>query len=221
MTVEAANEINETLHEHLKAFPQLRANLKFIGTIQEQRKFIVAEKVKAKLLSLGLPNTKGNRRVYESYYRRQLGKAAPQTLAHSTSLTNLGGDVASGIALNENWFNPGKREKLKQSLNLCVRSNFHPPGCNTVKSVIDHELGHQINDLLGLTTQRAVLDLDFRQFVQANLPDQAAMEAQVSKYARTNFRELLAEAWAEYRNSSAPRVVARWLGHHIESKRTP
>ena len=53
-----------------------------------------------------------------------------------------------GMYFNKAFFN--NKTKFIESLNKSVNSKYHPIGCNTIKSVIDHEFGHLLsfNDLL-------------------------------------------------------------------------
>ena len=43
------------------------------------------------------------------------------------------------------------------------------------------------------------------------------MGAVLSRYANTNAKEFLAEAWAEYRNNPRPRPVAKEVGDIVMS----
>jgi len=44
------------------------------------------------------------------------------------------------VALNEKWGT--EPDKLKKSLHQSLATQWHPDACDTVKSIIDHELGH-------------------------------------------------------------------------------
>jgi hypothetical protein len=57
-----------------------------------------------------------------------------------------------------------------------------------------------------------------RLIVADHIPMPVDAVTKVSRYAATNPKELVAEAWAEYRNSPQPREVARLIGELIERK---
>ena len=51
-------------------------------------------------------------------------------------------------------------DELIQGLEVNVKSGWHPIGCETIKALMDHEVGHQLNDLLGVEN-----NLDFISFI--------------------------------------------------------
>ncbi len=64
----------------------------------------------------------------------------------------------SGMGINEVW---GKDlAAVNKALRMNVDVNFHPVGCNTVKSLIDHEFAHQLDELLGIKKLAPVISLD-------------------------------------------------------------
>ena len=111
-----------------------------------------------------------------------------------------------------------------------VGSGFHPLG-TTAKSIIDHELGHMIEyartankyglDLNGPISAdkksmlfAAARDHDYASAVAQRAADALGVSVddlavQVSRYAKTNASELLAEAVAEYRTSQSPRDACK------------
>ncbi|GIW81418.1 MAG: hypothetical protein KatS3mg105_3225 [Gemmatales bacterium] len=91
------------------------------------------------------------------------------------------------------------------ALDRCVARQFHPPGCNTVKSICDHELGHLVDWRFDLSENKKIVT-EFRR-----LSDRSKKE-QLSKYACRNICEFVAEAWAELRNNPQPRRIARLVG---------
>jgi len=95
------------------------------------------------------------------------------------------------IRLNMDWFSlPGK---LKEYLVKASSEGFHPSGCSTIKSVIDHEIAHSFTS--GVTELEDVV---------SNIGKRAGAKAianNVSKYATYNPRECMAEAWTMSKNS--------------------
>jgi len=63
----------------------------------------------------------------------------------------------SGIAVNEKWGTD--IDRFTKSLAENVKTQYHPMGCDTVKSLADHELGHQLDDLLLLSSKIAIINL--------------------------------------------------------------
>jgi hypothetical protein len=94
---------------------------------------------------------------------------------------------------------------MAQSLKRDVKSGWHPVGCDTIKSVIDHEYGHQVDRLIGLAE-----DGDFLKYYNSLSRDDIAQG--LSRYALTNKREFIAEAWSEYTNNPRPRAMAKKVG---------
>jgi hypothetical protein len=112
----------------------------------------------------------------------------------------------SGIGVNRVW--GGAPDKLAESLKRSVANGWHPPGCDTVRSIVDHEMGHQLDTLVGAANAPAI----------RALWDQGrdAVVAGLSEYAAKNIAELVAEGWAEYLNNPTPRPMARVIGEAIE-----
>lgn len=130
-------------------------------------------------------------------------KVAGNTYAHSWDQPSV-----SGIAVNAKW---GKDPAaLKATLANDVKTGWHPPGTQTIKAVVDHELGHQLDTLLEIANEPEI------QALWAQGP--AVVRADVSGYAGKNIKEMIAEGWAEYRNSAAPRPMAKKIGETIERR---
>ncbi|HMM20623.1 MAG TPA: minor capsid protein [Selenomonadales bacterium] len=106
--------------------------------------------------------------------------------------------------------------KLLNSLKADVANKFHPVGCDTVKSILDHEIGHQLDTMLNLSGNDAI-----RKLFDARTREQITEE--LSRYAWDNknpnqYSEFIAEAWAEYSNNPQPRTMAKAIGEEIERR---
>jgi len=101
-----------------------------------------------------------------------------------------------------------KYDDLIESLARDVRLGWHPVGCDTPRSVVDHEIGHIIRKKLFDSAADSELNRLYRIYVGA--------DAAPSRYARVSASEFLAEAWAEFLNSSDPGEAARAIGELIE-----
>lgn len=191
--VSVANQWNRSLFEHLTEFPELRKNQKFTGTIQGQfKRWVTVERDRyaQRLVGLGYSPTDAARIAAKRVKNR---KAPSGRYAQSTTHADV-----SGIAVNANW---GKDPlKFERALQNDVATQWHPVGCDSVRSVVDHELGHQLDALLNLRSDWEIEAL-YRQTI-------SNMGTEVSRYAAKNVAEFIAEAWSESKNSPAPRPVA-------------
>jgi hypothetical protein len=139
-------------------------------------------------------------------------KIPSNSLASSWSPNNEPFKWFAGITFNSN--NGKDITQLLDCLKKDVLSKFHPVGCDTVKSVLDHEIGHQLDDMLKLSSKENI-----KQLFDTKTRDQITEE--LSKYAWDNnnpdkYGEFIAEAWAEYCNSPYPRPIAKEIGETIE-----
>ena len=103
-------------------------------------------------------------------------------------------------------------DNLKQD----VLHKFHPVGCDTIRSILDHEIGHQLDDLLGISTSPEI-----KKMYHSMIPSE--MTDKLSTYSWRNSnpikeREFVAEAWSEYMNNPEPRETAKKVGEFIEEK---
>lgn len=193
---EVANAWNESLFRHLQEFPELRANQRFTGTAQAQMALWREKTIQANLDRLRTSRPDLDEAMLRARLEQQVKarKIDSRVWAHSTR-----DPTVSGVAVNKKW--GADVDGWKRSLAANVQARFHPPGCDTIRSVIDHELGHQLDSLLSLA-QDAEVKAAF------NEARSHGMQLQVSKYAGTNIQEFIAEAWAESLNNQAPRTYA-------------
>lgn len=191
-----ANEFNRSLFDHLQQFPALREQQRFIGTAQAQlalwREAAIQTYVE-KLRAVSPGATDETLRAWAEKRIKQ-PRMAPNTWAHSMS----GGSV-SGIAVNRKW--GANLAGFEQALKRNVETKFYPPGCDSIRSLVDHELGHQLDDLLKLSKDPDILA------AQAEAT-KLGMRDTVSGYAAKNVAEFIAECWAEALNNPEPRAMA-------------
>ena len=119
-----------------------------------------------------------------------------------------------GISINAQWAK--NIEAFKQSLAASLRDKYHPVGCDTIKSVADHELGHQLDDLLNISGQQNIRDL-FMGMKSEEITEGLSRYAWQNTNARP-IREFVAEGWAEYCNNPNPRPLAKEIGETIERR---
>ncbi len=101
-------------------------------------------------------------------------------------------------------------EKWKVEHNTMAYRGFHPKDSGGIEGTINHELGHVIDNILGVNRDKRI-----KYMYKQNLNN---MSKYLSEYAETNIKEFIAEAWAEYTTSPTPRKLATAVGKIIESK---
>ncbi len=107
----------------------------------------------------------------------------------------------SGIIVNGRTF---AHADILNTLQQYERVGYYPKGCNTVKSVIDHELGHMLDYALSICESR-----EFRRFLQKYDADTLSRELSAyCAYGGVKEREVIAEAYSECCNSTSPRPIA-------------
>lgn len=106
----------------------------------------------------------------------------------------------------------------KFDLKKSVELGWHPIGCDTVKSVVDHELGHRIDDALGATSKRQIEQIfKSSKDLSKDLSLYAAQAAKGSGDFSSVYREAFAEAYAEYKNNPNPRPIAKKIGEFVSA----
>lgn len=202
---EVANAWNRSLFEHLQEFPELRKNQKFVGTCQAQysrfRELTIQRLLDALVRANPGRDLSALRAVAEKSVKRMV---VDNRYAHSWAQADV-----SGIAVNKKW--GGDVVKFKDSLAAGATSRWHPVGCDTIRSVVDHQVGHQLDDLLKLS-------IDPELNIVYNRALKVGITAEVSGYAGKNIGEFLAECWAESCNNPAPREAARTVAAIIRER---
>ena len=218
--VDTANAWNNGLHESFSRFPELKKNFEFVGEAHERnnmlkpvlRQHYVADyKKRAPWLSSTQIDQLADAAVRKAMFPLRVSK---KVYAQSFSETRAPFSVFRGVTVNRDYGKDAK--KFTQGLAADVRSKFHPVGCDTIRSVLDHEIGHQLDNLLGIRKIQAIRDL-FDSRSKAELTDALSRYAWKNK-SRDRYAEMIAEAWAEYCNNPNPREIAATVGKAIESE---
>ena len=121
-----------------------------------------------------------------------------------------------GISLNEKRLSQNKVQEFLFELKKKVEERFHPVGCDTIKSIIDHEICHQLDNIFWVRNDEEIIKL-YREYHQPVLRSEIneTMANALSSYANENIGEFVAEAWAEYRNNPTPRELSKAVGDRI------
>jgi SPP1 gp7 family putative phage head morphogenesis protein len=207
----SANEWNKGLADSFSHFPELRDNFKFVGTVQERNRF-------------------GKQLAFNDFMdmaRRQFPGGSEETLKRAVELAlnkryapvkgvtyaqSWKEPYVGGVSLNSAWAKESK--SFISSLQRDVVTKFHPQGTGTIRSVLDHEIGHQLDDMLSISG-RADIKALFSSLSHDEMTDA------LSRYAwdnnsRDRVREFVAEVYSEYVCSPNPRETAQKVGKIIE-----
>ena len=142
------------------------------------------------------------------------------TSAYAYSAPGFVEQRLNGVAFNASYTG----EKVQKFLTSDAKAKYHPVGCDTVKSIFDHELGHKIDELLGIFTDPEYLRI-FNEakakgetFITENLSHYAYDTRKFSKPNYTPEKEFFAEAWSEYLNNKTPRPIAAAVGALVRAR---
>ena len=216
--LKTANEWNKGIYDNFRRFPELKEEFNFVGECYERNKLIKLEtkdyytsilKEKYPNVSIEEIEKAAIKEVNIIMKKLTIGKSV---YAQSWSPNHSFFDRYKGITVNKHW---GKNStEFIKDLEKNVKVKFHPIGCNTIRSVLDHEIGHQIDNLLGISNLKEVKEL-YEKYTNEELTEY------ISKYSWDNenpnkYSEFIAEAWSEYCNNSNPREIAKTIGNLIE-----
>ena len=210
--VRCANEWNRGLAAMKNKYPEVAEQIKFVGSMQKRNELLKAElknyaknnklaKGTKELLDyvLGKLNIKSNRTA-ESFHVTRLGNNPDEN--EIIKIVNK----YAGISLNSNYYN--NYDNVIAERKGQVTNGWKPVGCDTMKSIFDHEFGHQIDKLLGISKSE-----DVKKYFETN---KTVISKNLSKYATVKVEEFIAEAWSEYKNNPKPREISRKVGKFIE-----
>ena len=208
-------DIYSSVATHFDKYPDLKKHIKFVGSMQGRKALFYDkfyQELKARFPSF--PDS-----AIQSAARKQANQYASissNTYAYSAPSTKF--DL-NGIAFNASW----RGDKVKKQLDSDVNAKWHPNGCNTVKSVFDHELGHKIDETIGLKNDSEFLKIfsDAEKQGKDYIKDNLSRYAYKQSYASKSYdpkEEFIAEAWSEYLNNPKPRDIAKAVGELIVKK---
>ncbi len=193
--VSVANDMLASLAEHRSDFPKMPV-LEFIGTMPEYRTYV--------------QNTYGYRiSNYKDYLAMSFD--ANKKIGRGTAIVLHAQNTLSKNILH-------LRDLVQTALTT------HQLAVGSVKGLMNHEIGHRLEDFVGGRNDSILLSL-YKQYrgkstystdKNGNIVYTSKMAQALSEYANTNIREFIAESWAEYRTSSFPRPLARQVGERLE-----
>ena len=215
--VTTANEWNRGLSDTFRRFPELTEHCGFVGEWGERNKALKPVAKNSYLDELIKNNPSLPKEQLEPFAEKKVRalmrnvSVGKNTYAQSWSPSRPDFVQFRGVTVNKEW---GKSSStFLEALQNDVSKKWHPEGCSSIRSVLDHEVGHQLDSLLGISNLPEIKSLfDSR--------SQAQITEGLSTYAWNNqnankYGEMIAEAWAEYCNNPEPREIAKTVGSRI------
>ena len=104
-------------------------------------------------------------------------------------------DSDGNLAVNKSYFDS---KKMDAAYDRCVQSGFHPDRGNKsgLEATAAHELGHRLTDT-GRGIDATSKDIVQKAAKKLKYKNSANMAAKISGYAKTNYAECVAEAFAD------------------------
>lgn len=189
-------DIFRSVERHFQCWPELKKETLFVGTIRGRIKLLT----EAKFNEYKRDFPKYDDEVLMKWAKSWAKKVGSCRNCYAYSHGAAKDMGLSGICFNTTW----KGEKIDTSLQSDVKAKWHPVGCDTLKSVFDHELGHEIDRLLGVRSNADFLKL----YGEEKAKGKQSVKESLSDYANKNSAEFIAEAWSEYLNNEKPRPIA-------------
>ena len=208
-------DIYSSAATHLDKYPELKKYINFVGSM-EGRNSLFYDKFYQKLKA-NYPETPDD--FIQKIAKNYANKYAPiPDTAYAYSAPDKKFNL-NGLAFNDSF----KGDKVQKSLDNDLKAKWHPEGCNTIKSVFDHELGHKIDETLGLNSDPEFLKIfeaaekEGKEYIKDNLSEYAYKQSEASDSYDPK-KEFIAEAWSEYLNNPNPRPIAKSVGDLIVKK---
>jgi len=212
-----ANEWNAQLERTLKESPELKDKLRFTGSTKAQLELARSVYYSNQLADLKkcfpmLPEEIKMRIAERRTAAYMKYKEIPDNLiALNFSPKPSYLHKFSGISINSTY--GADMQVLMKRLADDVDSGLHPVGTATVKAAYDHEVGHILNRMLGLSDDPEMVAL-------WNSYTKEAITAGLSKYGSEKIEDFIAEGWAEYQNNSQKRHLSKKIGDIIMNRYT-
>lgn len=218
--LEVANEMNSAIQRGMDICPKIKDRMKFIGNAQRVNKAFREEYAAAaeRYARNAFPGLSEN--FYKQHGKKKANQAVDKMPGTAVALARMGAHPVpelnavvkkyEGIIANEKLCNNAQR--LKETLEFNKQIGYLSVG--TITGTFDHEVAHQIDFALGLSKNAEMAGLYHSMSYQE-------IASGLSRYGAGSIAEFIAEGWAEYCNSDAPRPIAKRIGEIIkrEAKR--
>lgn len=216
--IKAVNEWNKGLFEQIKKFPKLKDTIGFVGEIGERNIFIkkLHRNRMEKLISKKFPQKEIDLLI-ENDWKNVSKKFSFKETTYAQSLEpnkNVWYFDARGITFNKRYAKDGLF--FEKNLKEDVEQKFHPIGCEKIKSVLDHEMGHKLDELLNISEKIEIQNL--RDSMTYEEIKEGLSEYSYKNNNTNRYSEFVAEAYSEYCNNINPREIAQKVGKIIEEE---
>ncbi|MBD5473661.1 MAG: hypothetical protein HDR20_12450 [Lachnospiraceae bacterium] len=218
--IKVANSMNEALTNAVNYCPDLLKRMNFYGAAQERNKKIKKELEAYYTNYFASKGYTDAAKYGKRYASRFVGRISSNTYALAYSGEVYGSGVTDELrAIVQKWSGIGVNvgigndyEDMLKSVQWDMSIGYHPQGCDSVRSIFDHEFGHQLDFAFGLRSNEEIKNL------WSGFGGKTERSLAVSSYGAENIKEFIAEAYAEYVNSEKPRQTALTIGSIIEGK---
>ncbi len=199
-----------TVYRTLKKYPALRENIHYFGTLNG---FIKSKEVLFKRLYPSASQAIANmvRQPSDELAKNCMTMFRGNGLAVAF-FVGAGPWKLSGIIINGKSM---RQDDILQNLEYGERAGHAPKGCNSIKSVIEHEIGHLLDYKLDIKNSyefRKMMSTYNASYIYNNLSHYVVNNNTVNEH------EVIAEAYSEYCNNPVPREIAFKVGRIIEQK---
>jgi hypothetical protein len=202
--IAVANEWNRGVYEAFRDFPKLRDDIQYVGEMHAWQNKAYYNHFYSEIEKIN-PSWESEKIEQGANFLLNIFNQE-HPIGNSFGLSLFAKEDAlksfNGIFFNSMYAH--NRAVFEKALKDADIPEWH----KTIKSVIDHEIGHGLNKLLQISTSDDIVEIHKR-FTEEQIAKQ------VSVNAIENDSELVAEAWAEYRNSPKPSVIATFIGKAI------
>lgn len=194
-------------------YPLLRGRLNFVGSFKGYCNIL------EKLINLDQTTIKalGMQHIFNSYSIKSVASSLKELL---DSPSGAGGNVLAqaissggildGIMLDDRDFNNKAFYFIKNNLKRNVENKNFPQCCDTVDSVVFHEIGHVLDYLCDISNDTKLLS-EFHSYTKEQIKNG------LSQYASTSVEEYIAEGFSEYMSNPTPRKMAKDVVTHINA----
>ncbi len=213
LNISAARVLINCIISVLYRFPYLRSKTCFLGSKRAYLSLLhaIAAGDEEALRSLGVQHI-CNRETAGSVGKgtlRMLENMRESEGANTLAVAVYACGIADGIVVDEADFSTERFLAVRQELAENERIGHSPKKCDTVSSVIYHEIGHLLDYLCDVNEYPA-LSARYR------ATDRRTIERELSAYAATSPGEYIAEGFAEFMSNPDPRETARFIAASIE-----
>lgn len=217
--LDVANELNAVVQKGIILCPKIKENLNFIGSLNELNNLYEKDLIDFYFQQFhsSVPQLGNDRclNMAKAFAERLKIKFDNKVYAISYKKINMADERVkiynkyAGVSINEVW---GKDKNIiLANVKKDVEDRWHPQGCDTIKSIFDHEIGHQLDYALNLRNNKHMINL-------YNSISKFNKSVGLSIYSNESIQEFIAEGWTEYTNNPYPRDIAKEIGKIIKKE---